>query len=179
MRVLRFIAVAALAVSAFSIAPAALSQEKPRLLTTRVEVTGAVQRAQSLAADDLRAIAARNDGLVLAASYPGDFPQAYRGYAGVRLTDVLNEADIRTDQRNALRRTYVVATASDGYKAVFSWGELFNAPVGRGVLIVFERDGSPLEDGEGRLALVSLVDARMGPRHVKWLSRVEVLRVPE
>ena len=100
-------------------------------------------------------------------------------YSGVKITDLLEEADIRQDDRHALRRTYVVAVASDGYQAVFSWGELFNTPVGRGVLVAFERDGLPLREGEGQIALVSLADERAGPRHVKWLTRIDVRRVPE
>jgi hypothetical protein len=36
-----------------------------------------------------------------------------------------------------------------------------------------------LQDGEGRIALVSLADEKIGPRHVKWLSRIDVRRVPE
>jgi hypothetical protein len=36
-----------------------------------------------------------------------------------------------------------------------------------------------LRDGEGRITLVSLADERSGTRHVKWLSRIDVQRVPE
>jgi len=137
------------------------------MVTTRVEVTGEVGRKLSLSVEDLRGLAQRR-GQVAAGAY-----------GGIRLTDLLEEADIRRDERHALRRTYVVATASDGYHAVFSWGELFNTPVGREVLVAFERDGAPLRDGEGKIALVSLADERIGPRHVKWLSRIDVRRVPE
>ena len=144
-----------------------LAQERKSLVTTRVEVTGEVQRKLSLSVEDLRGLAQRR-GQVAAG-----------GYGGVRLTDLLGEADIRQDDRHALRRTYVVAVASDGYQAVFSWGELFNTPVGPNVLVAFERDGSPLRDGEGRIALVSLADERPGTRHVKWLTRIDVRRVPE
>ena len=145
----------------------ALAQERKSLVTTRVEVAGEVGRKLSLSVDDLRGLAQRRG------------QAAAGGYGGIRLTDLLEEADIRQDERHALRRTYVVATASDGYHAVFSWGELFNTPVGREVLVAFERDGAPLRDGEGKIALVSLADARIGPRHVKWLSRIEVRRVPD
>jgi DMSO/TMAO reductase YedYZ molybdopterin-dependent catalytic subunit len=176
---MKAVVAAGLVMEALFLAHETRAQEKVGLLTTRVEVAGAVQKKLTLAVEDLRAIAVRNGGPVRSATFSGDFPQAYRGYAGVRLSDVLNEADIRADQRHALRRTYVIATASDGYKAVFSWGELYNSPVGRGVLVVFEREGAPLGDGEGRIALISLVDERAGPRHVKWLGRIEVLRVPE
>jgi hypothetical protein len=97
----------------------------------------------------------------------------------VRLSDLLDEARIRSDAPRALRRTYVVAIATDGYQAVFSWGELFNSALGREVIVAIERDAAPLRDGEGRFALVSLADLRPGPRHVKWLARIDVRRVPE
>jgi DMSO/TMAO reductase YedYZ molybdopterin-dependent catalytic subunit len=145
----------------------AVAQERKSLVTTRVEITGEVQRKLSLSVEDLRALAQRR-GQVAAG-----------GYGGIRLTDLLEEADIRQDDRHALRRTYVVAVASDGYQAVFSWGELFNTPIGHSVLVAFGRDGAPLREGEGRIALVSLADERAGPRHVKWLTRIDVRRVPE
>jgi len=145
----------------------ASAQERKSLVTTQLEITGEVRRKLSLSVEDLRGVAQRR-GQVAAG-----------GYGGVRLTDLLEEADIRQDDRHALRRTYVVASASDGYQAVFSWGELFNSPIGRSVLVAFERDGAALREGEGRIALVSLADERPGPRHVKWLSRIDVRRVPE
>jgi DMSO/TMAO reductase YedYZ molybdopterin-dependent catalytic subunit len=144
-----------------------LAQREKSLVTTRLEVTGEVSRNLSLSVDDLRAFAQRRG------------QAAAGGYRGVRLIDLIEEADIKRDARHALRRTYVVATASDGYQAVFSWGELFNTPIGRDVLVAFERDGLPLQDGEGRIALVSLADEKIGPRHVKWLSRIDVRRVSE
>jgi DMSO/TMAO reductase YedYZ molybdopterin-dependent catalytic subunit len=144
-----------------------LAQREVSLVTTRLEVTGEVRRILSLSVEDLRSVAQRR-GRKLAG-----------GYSGIRLTDVLEEADIKRDARHALRRTYVVAMASDGYQAVFSWGELFNTSVGRDVLVAFERGGLPLQDGEGKIALVSLADEKIGPRHVKWLSRIDVRRVSE
>jgi DMSO/TMAO reductase YedYZ molybdopterin-dependent catalytic subunit len=162
-----------------AISAAALAQEKPRLATTQVEISGEVKRKLSLSVEDLRALAAKKGGAVAAKSVPGDRPPQYQTYVGVRIADVLDEAGIQKEERHAMRRTYVVATASDGYKAIFSWGELFNTPIGQGVLVVYERDGAALDEGEGRIALVSLADDRVGPRHVKWLQRIEVKRVPE
>ena len=148
------------------VATAALAQERPSSVSTQLNVTGEVQRSLTLSVDELRAIAKRRGAAEAGA------------YGGLRLTDLLEEADIRRDSPRALRRTYVVASATDGYQAVFSWGELFNSPVGPKVLIAIERDGQPLRDGEGRFALVSLADEKFGPRHVKWLSRIEVRQVP-
>jgi len=151
---------------ALASAPVA-AQQPESLVSTRLTVAGEVRRELSLTVDGLRALA-RERGLV-----------EQRGYAGVRLVDLLQQADIRQDARHALRRTYVVASAKDGYVAVFSWGELFNSALGPGVLVVFGRDGEPLRDGEGDIALISLADQRSGARHVKWLSRIDVRRVPD
>ena len=51
---------------------------------------------------------------------------------------------------------------------------MFNTEVGAGVLVVFERDGEPLAEPEGRIALVSTRDLRTGPRSVKGLARLDV-----
>ena len=68
----------------------------------------------------------------------------------------------------------VLASATDGYKVSFSWPELINTEGGAGVLVVFERDGQALGADEGRIALIAAHDLKSGPRHVKWLSHVEL-----
>ena len=93
------------------------------------------------------------------------------------LRDVLAAAKPVEKERHDLRRSIVVATATDGYQAVFSWAELFLSPIGDGAMVIFERDGAPLSSNEGPLAIVSLKDTQPGPRHVKWVERIEVRRV--
>ena len=140
---------------------------EPSTVATELAVSGEVQHELRLKPEDLRQIAKRR----------GFAEQG--GYSGIRLVDLLAEAQIRDDARLALRRTYVVAIATDGYPAVFSWGELYNSAAGAGVLVATDRDGQPLREGEGQFALVALGDTRPGPRHVKWLTRIDVRRVPE
>ena len=148
-------------------ATAVVAQERSTSVSTQLSVTGEVQNALKLSLDDMRGIAKRRGAAAAGA------------YGGVRLIDVLEEADIRRDAPRALRRTYIVAFATDGYQALFSWGELYNSPIGKGALVAIERDGKPLQDGEGRFTLISAADDKPGPRHVKWLSRIDVRRVPE
>jgi hypothetical protein len=40
--------------------------------------------------------------------------------------------------------------------------------------VLFERNGKPLPAAEGPLALIAGKDLRIGPRHVKFLQRVNV-----
>ncbi|MDN4060002.1 molybdopterin-dependent oxidoreductase [Massilia sp. YIM B02769] len=62
---------------------------------------------------------------------------------------------------------------------LFSWGELYNARVGDKVLVITTMNGKPLPATEGPYALRSLSDTKSGPRHVKWLNRIEVFTVPK
>ncbi len=146
----------------------------------KVQVAGNVENRLELGIEDLRQLAvqhvedARQVRMGGAASKESE---QTRRYTGVLLRDLITPAKPIEKERHDLRRSIVVVTAADGYKAVFSWAELFISPIGEGVLVVFERDGAPLPSSEGPLAVVSLRDTQPGPRHVKWLQKIEVRRV--
>jgi hypothetical protein len=98
-------------------------------------------------------------------------------YRGVLLRDVILAAGFKEKQRHDFRRTLFVATASDGYIGLFTWGELFNSESGNHVLVVLESDGKPLPASEGPFALRSLTDIRPGPRHIRWLQEIRVVQI--
>jgi len=92
----------------------------------------------------------------------------------VRLLAVLEQAGLAERDRFDWRKTVVIAIARDGYRAVFSWPELANTAGGAQVMVSYERDGASLDAQEGPLAIHVPADTRTGPRHVKWLQRIEV-----
>jgi DMSO/TMAO reductase YedYZ molybdopterin-dependent catalytic subunit len=137
--------------------------------TNTLSVSGNVAQPLTLSVDDLRRYPAhaveyspRN------ATSPTVSVDPPRHYTGCLLRDVLSAAKPTEAKARDLRKSYVVASASDGYAVVFSWAELFISPVGDNVFVVYERDGAPLPDDEGRIALVVVTDLRPA-RHVKWL----------
>lgn len=85
------------------------------------------------------------------------------------MRDVLAAAKPVESKPRELRKSYVVATGSDGYQVVFSWAELFVSPIGDNVYVVYARNDAPLSDDEGRIALIVTTDLRP-VRHVKWLQ---------
>lgn len=159
----------------------AFAQSAPQA-GSRLTVSGNVETKLTLGVDDLQRLAVQRVEDVrqvrMAGATTNDGEQTRR-YAGVLLRDVLTSAKPIEKERHDLRRSIVVVTASDGYQAVFSWAELFVSPIGEGALVIFERDGSPLPASEGPLALVSLRDTQPGPRHVKWLEKIEIRRVSD
>jgi hypothetical protein len=95
-------------------------------------------------------------------------------YSGVLLRDVLTASGFAPATDRSARTSIVEAVASDGYRAVLSWGELFNSPLGDQAVVISAQDGKPLDAVAGPLALRSLADLRPGPRHVRNLCALVV-----
>jgi DMSO/TMAO reductase YedYZ molybdopterin-dependent catalytic subunit len=149
---------------------AEIAAQATSAVTTTLTVAGNVAQSLTLTVADLKRYPARDIEYppALGVDHKPSVEPARR-YTGCLLRDVLAAAKPLENKPRELRRSYVVATASDGYEVVFSWGELFVSPVGDSVFVVYERDGAPLQDDEGRIALIVITDHRP-VRHVKWLQ---------
>jgi DMSO/TMAO reductase YedYZ molybdopterin-dependent catalytic subunit len=155
---------------------------------SQLTVKGSVEREVVLSMADLRALpvqriedvrSVREAGASGAASNAASGSESVRRYTGCLLRDVLDRAKPVEKKRMDFRKSVIIVTAADGYRTVFSWAELYLSPIGDGALVVYERDGQPLAADEGPLAVVSLKDTRPGPRHVKWLSSIELRLLAE
>jgi len=98
-------------------------------------------------------------------------------YAGVLLRDVIADAPGYQNAGRSQRSLVFQAVATDGYRAVFSWGELFNSDATEQVLVVQSQGGQLLGTAEGPLALRALGDLKPGPRHVRNLCAIIVHRL--
>jgi len=99
-------------------------------------------------------------------------------YSGVTLGRVLAAA-AGDDRQGRDQRSWVFeAVATDGYRAIFSWGELFNIDAAEQVLVITAQDGQPLTAAAGPLALRALTDHRPGPRHVRNLCAIVARPLP-
>lgn len=155
---------------AFVLAASAASFAQP---SAQLTVTGEVKASLTLAADDLRAFPAEQQAsFTQTRGTPGQENRST--VRGVRLKAIVERAGLLAGARNDWKTTLVIATATDGYRAVFSWPELSNTAAGEGVLVLYERDGRPLDAREGQLALLSTNDVRLGARHVRNLQKIEL-----
>lgn len=140
-------------------------------------VTGMVETPLILTVADLRQLPPANGGEIAVTRHNGDKAETIASYRGVRLRDILDKAVLDAPGHNDVKKIAIIATATDGYAVVFSWGELYNAPAGEGVIVYYEKNGKALDDNDGEIALISAKDIRTGPRHVKWLNGIEVRKL--
>ena len=138
-----------------------------------------VQKCTGGLRTDLRQLPPANGGEIAVTRHNGDKAETITSYKGVRLRDILDKAVLDAPGHNDVKKLAIIATATDGYAVVFSWGELYNAPAGEGVIVYYEKNGKALDDNDGEIALISAKDIRTGPRHVKWLNGIEVRKLVE
>ena len=101
-------------------------------------------------------------------------------YEGVLVGELLKRAGVPlgSELRGDAVATYIVATASDGYRAVFSLAELDPAFTRNDIIVADTIDGKPLFAYQGPVRLVAPKDAR-GARGIRMLQRIEVVRLKQ
>jgi len=142
-----------------------------------LQVGGLVQRRLALTAADLKALPQKDYTEKRSVIVDGRELTQTVLMRGIPLRALLDQAGLASD-RHAVRRAYVLLTAQDGYQTVFSWGELYNTRLGDDVLVLLRHGDDDLLARDGLPALRSLQDIRPGPRHVRWLTSVDVLLAP-
>lgn len=142
-----------------------------------LQVGGMVQQKLALTAAELRALPQKDYTEKRSVIVEGRELTQSVVMRGVPLRTLLDQAGLASD-RHAVRRAYVLLTAQDGYQTVFSWGELYNSRLGDDVLVLLRHGDDDLLARDGFPSLRSLQDVRPGPRHVRWLTSVEVLLAP-
>ena len=95
----------------------------------------------------------------------------------VLLADIIHRSNVLVTDHNDTKKMFIIASSDDGYKTVFSWQEVFNTSVGDGIMVLLEKDGKPLYNGNGPVDLFSAKDYLTGPRYVKELADVEIIMV--
>ncbi len=146
-----------------------------KYVSKEVKVTGDVVNPLTITVDSLKKMDVkelRDFKIVCQSGLTKDNVESTKG---VLLKDILEKAKI-AQQDHKDRNFYIVARASDDYKATFSWAELFNNPAGDETYVLFEQNGKPLKE-KGEMIVISLTDTKTGPRHVKWLKSIEVTRI--
>jgi DMSO/TMAO reductase YedYZ molybdopterin-dependent catalytic subunit len=98
-------------------------------------------------------------------------------YEGVLASELLKMAGMPLGQmRGGVVSSYAIASAADGYQAVFAVAELDPGFTSSNVIIVDVVDGKPLPERQGPLRLVAPKDL-MGSRSVRMLRRIQIVRL--
>lgn len=93
---------------------------------------------------------------------------------GILLKTLLSKTELIYEKPKELNEFYFVLIASDGYKVVFSWNEIYNTGVGDSLFVITELEGKKLHNIPQRIIVSSSADLKTGRRYIKGLQRIEV-----
>ena len=96
---------------------------------------------------------------------------------GVLLKDILAKVEIDAASPKTLSEYFLVLTATDNYKVLYSWNEIFNSPTGNQILVLTGYDTDPAKAEKGNIAIITPSDFATGRRFVKGLSKISILQV--
>lgn len=152
----------------------------PAQAERQIQVGGALEQPAALTLTQLRALPAATRTVTYSS---GTGTQAHT-YVGTALWDLLNGMGIQVDTaaRNDLLGKYVLATGADGYKAVFSLGEIKPDFGNRGSQVVYGEMvngvAAPLA-ADGPLCVTAPGDGKRGtmcPACCGWMSALPARR---
>lgn len=110
-------------------------------------------------------------------NHNGEIKDTLRGLIGIPLKSILGSVQYIYDKPKMLNEFYFVLIASDGYKVVLSWNEIYNTETGNNFYVITEMDGKNLKDLEQRIMFISAADLKAGRRYIKGLEKIEVKRI--
>lgn len=146
-------------------------------VTEQFVIEGLVKQAVTVKLKDLKLYNEYSIDSIVISNHLLEKKSTLHAVKGVLLKDILRKVLLDEDNPKLLSEFYFTCIASDGYKAVFSWNELFNSANGNSVYILTEHDGKPLKELKDRIALISPSDFATGRRYVKSLEKIIVSRV--
>jgi hypothetical protein len=151
--------------------------QKNVLPSNEFVVKGQIKQEVKFTLSDLSTFESKPIGDLVITNHTGVPHGTAKALKGILLKDLLTKIELNSESPKTLSEFYLTLVATDNYKVVFSWNEIFNSPTGNAVWIITEKGGVKIDAMDERILLVTTSDFKTGRRHVKGLSQILVNRV--
>jgi hypothetical protein len=151
--------------------------QKESLRSTEFTVKGQVKKEIKITVADLMKIESKAIGDLAITNHLGEPKGTAKNLKGVLLKDLLSNVVFNSESPKTLSEFYLTLIATDNYKVVYSWNEIFNSPTGDNIWVVTEKAGVKLDAMDDSILVVCMTDFKTGRRHVKGLGQILVNRV--
>ena len=156
----------------------AAGQEKINPTDTLL-ISGKIKNERALTLSDLNNFPQKNIPDVIIINVEGETKGTAKNLKGVLLKSIIENIGVQANDPKELNAFYFICIASDGYKVVFSWNEIFNTGTGNNLYIITEKDGKKMNEMNNRILLISTTDFVTGRRYIKGLKKIIVDRIDQ
>lgn len=149
-----------------------------KFITTKVEVKGLVGKPFTITPENIKKLnlnVYEQKNVKVVCQTDGNVKKNLANFRGLLLRDIIVAADAKLEKAIKKDRGayYILVTASDGYKVIFTYNELMVTAGGNNTFLLFEENGKPIVD-DGKFVVMCTSDLVTGARHVKWVKSIEV-----
>ncbi len=167
-----------LLIIAISMLVSALALSKRKITPTEfITIKGKVKKELTITLAELDTFPKRKIGPQVIYNQKGEVKDTIKSMVGVALKDILKQIDFVYDNPRQLNEFYFIFKASDGYKVVFTWNEIFNTETGNYFYLITETEGTKLKNMNDRIKFMSTHDLKVGRRNIKALESIEVKQI--
>jgi hypothetical protein len=145
--------------------------------TEKFSISGKIKTELKFTLTDLNALETKAIPDIVITNNSGEVKSTAKGLKGILLKSILEKLEFQIEKPKELNEFYFTFVASDGYKAVFSWNEIFNTETGNNIYLITEKDGKKISEMEDRILIMTTSDFKTGRRHIRGLEKIVVSRV--
>lgn len=173
--------------SAFSQCDDTLTESEKNQLyeSDKLEVMGLVDRPTILTIDSLKKLNVYTSGPFHVKSRTGDVRQEFKSFKAVLLKEIVKRAGIKIENASEMARYnyekgsyYIVLTATNGYRVMYTYNELMFTTVGDHAMVLFEGNGKEITTG-GKIMGFCTTDTITGARNIWWMKSIEVCKLAD
>ncbi len=159
------------------LAVAGASAQKKLAATDSIIVAGLVKQPFVITSTQVQQQAVQDLGDIVIRNHAGEYKSTEKNVKAASLLPLMQAAVPNLSSPRLYSECYFVMEATDGYRVVFSWNEIFNTAVGKQLWLIVEANGKRWNELPDRMLLLCTADNNTGRRHVKSLSRIVLKRV--
>ena len=111
-----------------------IAQKENIPTTENFSIEGKVKKEMNVSLADLSSYRSYSIDSIVIKNHLGERKSTLKKVKGVLLKDILEKVEIDSESPKVLSEYYLVCVASDNYKVVFSWNEIFNNDAGKYLL---------------------------------------------
>jgi len=159
----------------FGLCAATVWGQENVVATSSFTISGKVKASRAYSLDEIRKMQTQKIGDVSITNHKGEVKGVAKNLQGVLLRDLLSGVELDAESPKVFSEFYFVCVATDGYKVVYSWNELFNTATGKTTYIVTAKETGDKKSNDDIL-MISTQDSMTGRRYLKNLQAIEVRR---
>jgi hypothetical protein len=145
--------------------------------TDEFTVVGQIEHEIKFNLADLEKFQSKKLEDVIITNHLGEKRGTAKSLTGIPIKDILKNVEFKVESPKVLSEFFLTFIASDGYKVVYSWNEIFNTATGDNIYLITEKEGKKIREMTERILVITTTDFKTGRRNIKGLSKIVVGRV--